>query len=390
MWGDDGDDRIWGQDADDQIFGENGHDDLFGDLGDDQLFGGFGEDAILGDRGGVLGEYVDESDDLSFTVTFTQVPAETYFGLPVGTLDRRTDLLADTEAGNWMFSDDSPAPHAGLTEGGSDRIRGGPDRDSVHAGFGDDLANGDSGGDEVFGAHGADVIWGGRGCDPNLGDTCTADDLSDRDDDGNISNGEKWLDHVFGGTGATDGPSIEGALGADLLDWNPRGSHDPGTGCTTAQWPEETPGTTLDPCAWFEMTEKHDANPANDQHHHGTDWIYGGWDRDILQADVGANGPNPGDRLLDWNGAFNLYTHCNAAYGGFNDVRQHSPTMNDWFTKLAYGSGASRDADDSSTPGSSAFRELAYVYQADIRDHGAGRAYPTTPGHFDDPVACSD
>jgi hypothetical protein len=23
-----------------------------------------------------------------------------------------------------------------------------------------------------------------------------------------------------------------------------------------------------------------------------------------------------GDRLIDWNGAYNLFTHCNAAYGG--------------------------------------------------------------------------
>lgn len=54
----------------------------------------------------------------------------------------------------------------------------------------------------------------------------------------------------------------------------------------------------------------------NNQHHQGIDWIYGGWDRDIMQADVADNGPNPGDRLLDWSGAFNLYTHCNAAHGG--------------------------------------------------------------------------
>jgi len=78
------------------------------------------------------------------------------------------------------------------------------------------------------------------------------------------------------------------------------------------------------------MTNNDDdtADPAtvrNNQHHDGTDWMYGGWDRDVLQGDVAANGPNPGDRLIDWVGAYNLYTSCNAAYGGFNDVRQHSP-----------------------------------------------------------------
>jgi hypothetical protein len=217
-----------------------------------------------------------------------------------------------------------------------------------------------------------------------LGDTCAAADLSDR------GVGDKWIDHVFGGVGAVSGPSIAGALGSDMLDWNPRGTYAPGTGCTTNPWPQETPGTTLDPCAWFEMVDKHDADPTNNTHHHGTDWQYGGWDRDVLQADVGQNGPNPGDRLLDWSGAYNLYTHCNAAYGGFNDVRQQSPSMNEWLTKLAYGAGAGRDADDSSTASSAAYRELAYVYHPDIKDHGSGKAYPTTPGHFDDPVACTD
>jgi len=121
--------------------------------------------------------------------------------------------------------------------------------------------------------------------------------------------------------GALDGPSIQGALGADLLDWNPRGTYAPGTGCTTNSWPQTTPGgTTLDPCAWFEMTDKNDGTVANNQHHHGTDWLYAGWDRDILQGNIAQNGPNPGDRLLDWAGAYNLYTHCNAAYGGYNDV----------------------------------------------------------------------
>jgi len=92
-----------------------------------------------------------------------------------------------------------------------------------------------------------------------------------------------------------------------------------------------TAGVTVDPCLWFLLTEKQDdAEPgglANNQHHQGTDWIYGGWDRDVMQADVAQNGPNPGDRLIDWNGAFNLYTHCNAAYGGFNDERE-----NGWWT----------------------------------------------------------
>ena len=43
----------------------------------------------------------------------------------------------------------------------------------------------------------------------------------------------------------------------------------------------------VDPCLWFEMTEKTNDNavPVADNQHQGTDWIYGGWDRDVLQAD---------------------------------------------------------------------------------------------------------
>ncbi len=78
-----------------------------------------------------------------------------------------------------------------------------------------------------------------------------------------------------------------------------------------------------------------------------------------MQADRAQNGPNPGDRLIDWNGAYNLFSHCNAAYGGFNDVRQHSPAMQNFLQVLAWGSGAGRAATDVTTAGTSAYRELA-------------------------------
>jgi hypothetical protein len=78
------------------------------------------------------------------------------------------------------------------------------------------------------------------------------------------------------------------------------------------------------------------------------------------------------------------------AYGGFNDIRQHSPDLNEFLTKLAWASGAGQTLPDVTTQGTSAYRELAFVYTPDMRDHGSGKAYPTTPGHFDDPVSCSD
>jgi hypothetical protein len=112
-----------------------------------------------------------------------------------------------------------------------------------------------------------------------------------------------------------------------------------------------------------------------------------------MQGDQSANGPNPGDRLIDWSGVYNLYSHCNAAYGGYNDVRIPSPAMQTFLQEWATGIGAGRPASggtaDVLTPGTSAYDELALVYTGDGKDHGTGSAYPTTPGHFDDANACS-
>jgi hypothetical protein len=107
----------------------------------------------------------------------------------------------------------------------------------------------------------------------------------------------------------------------------------------------------------------------------------------VLQGDVADNGPNPGDRLLDWTGAYNLYTHCNAAYGGFNDVRQFSPAMQNFLEQLAYGTGVGSSLADVQNPRSSAYRELALVYTKDVNQN-SGSAYPTTPGHFDQ-ISCA-
>jgi hypothetical protein len=104
---------------------------------------------------------------------------------------------------------------------------------------------------------------------------------------------------------------------------------------------------------------------------------------------VADNGPNAGDRLLDWNGTYNLYSHCNAAYGGYNDVRQHSPDMQTFLQKWAYSTGAGQGSGDVTTSGTSAFDELALAYPGSDNAHASGAAFPSTPGHFDDPNACT-
>ena len=383
MFGDAGQDVLYGQDGNDTLQGGTDDDDLYGELGADLLYGDEGEDSILGDRGGVQDRY--ETGARSVTSTLTQPPALTYLSRRSGSVSREADLLHDVNGTDFVGSATSaPMPLDGITFGGADRIRGGDGHDSIHAGAGDDLANGDSGGDSVFGDRGDDVLWGG------LGRACAAADAACLADPG--ASGE-WIDNLVGGKNA------------DVIDWRPRGVYGTGptfTGrtCSTSAIPVTTKkdGTT-DPCAWFEMTERADddaASPstlANNQHHQGVDWVYGGWDRDVMQGDLSENGPHPGDRLIDWSGVYNLYSHCNAAYGGFTDVRIPAPAVlafvQQWSTGLGAGRPGSPGTPDVLTAGTSAYDELALVYTGDDKAHGTGSAYPTTPGHFDDANACS-
>jgi len=403
MWGDGGDDTMWGQDGNDTMRGGDNDDNMYGELGDDTMFGENGNDAMLGDRGGIVDQYEDGSRQ--YAIDVTQVPKVHYDGFVAGTVTRTTDLQHDINGDVFVGSSTSAAmPHRGDTEGGVDRMRGGNGEDAMHGGFGDDLMNGDSGGDELFGDDGADLVWGGKGCDAAI-DTlannagCFTGGLFDPSGRGN---GDNRVDYLLGGKGGTSAESIAGSSGSDLLDWHPRGTYGvPGPNtCAAGAWPQtfgngskNNPLITEDPCSWFEMTDLNDADVSNNQHHQGIDWMYGGWDRDVLQGDVADNGPNPGDRLLDWNGAYNLYTHCNSAYGGYNDVRQHSPSwqnfLQQWVFSLGAGQLTTDAANGTAGVGTSAFDELALVYPGVDNDHGSGSAYPTTPGHFDNPNACA-
>jgi Ca2+-binding RTX toxin-like protein len=411
LFGDDGDDTMYGQDLNDVMFGGNADDDMYGEMGDDQLYGENGDDAMSGDRGGFVDRYEDGSRAAGAVYDNSQVPKIHYEGFLAGSVTRQYDLQHDVigdsfvdNAGNVIGTQAVPPavmPLNGLANGGNDRLRGGNGHDSMHGGVGDDLMNGDSGGDIVFGDDGADVLWGGKGCDAAVDTIVTSADCFTGGvfDPSARGTKDRMVDYILGGKGATTGPSVDpntGALGSDVIDWRPRGSADtPGTTCTnTSAWPVQTGPKknpfTIDPCSWFEMTNITAAdNTADNQHHQGIDWQYGGWDRDILQADVADNGPNLGDRLLDWNGTYNLYTHCNSAYGGFNDVRQHSPAHQTFLQLWTYTLGGGQVAADAQTAGRSAYDELALVYPGADNAHGSGSAFPSTPGHFDDPNACA-
>jgi Ca2+-binding RTX toxin-like protein len=448
IYGDAGDDTLWGQDGNDWMRGGDGNDDMYGESGQDRMFGDEGQDAMLGDRGGIVDTYINgtpggNSTDARFpttTITLNNPPAITYTDFIAGTVDRRVDLLHDIDGASFVGSGaTNPMPLNGASFGDNDVMRGGDGKDTMHGGYGDDIMNGDSGGDTLYGDDGADVIWGGRGCDPAsrddpvpAGQSCNyPNSAADEGTPGAFLNTRNSVetvpgtnttftlfdgevDYMFGGHGGTSPASIAGASGADIIDWRPRGTglhpgpgSDPNSTCANdTLWPaqpgtagKKTPVPPIDPCEWLIDTNTNDdpavsANPAtdptiqNNQTHQGIDWEYGGWDRDVLQADVADNGPNPGDRLDDWNGTYNLYTHCNSAYGGYNDVRNSNPATTNFILTWAMATGAGQiGTNDIGTPGTSAFDEVAFVYNSD-NNANSGQNYPTTPGHFDAPNSC--
>ena len=341
LLGDAGDDVQLAGDGNDTLYGGDNDDDQYGELGDDRLFGEAGEDAMVGDRGVITNRLVTTP---GATVTLNSPPAISFTPYAAHPLDRRVDLNDD--------GDGAPLQAPGMTTGGNDYLRGGADHDSLHGAAGNDLMNGDSGGDYLFGADGVDVMWGGKGrecSDP-------ADLLCSNERGINDAN----VDYLFGGTGLKTDP-VTG--GADILDFRPR------------------PG--VDPASWFEATDSRATDPMSaHQHHQGIDWIYGGWDRDVMQANVADNGPNQGDKLMDWTGAYNLYLHCPSAYGGYNDVRLFSPSLQTFLQQLAFSLGAGKSLADVQSKGTSGYNELALVFNADVRAN-SGSAFPGTPGHFD-------
>lgn len=348
-----GDDYQWGQDGGDTQYGDADNDDQHGELGADRMFGGDGEDAMIGDRGVITDDRLrtDDPDDIRQFTYDTKGPAfVSYTAFRPGSLHRFVDLKSDGDGD--VDGDGNAVEKPGQTAGGGDYMRGGDGRDSIHGAFGDDVANGDSHGDAVYGDDGADALWGGRG-NP---DSANPDSRGTDD---------AFVDYLFGGHGGD--PRINQGVvtgGADILDYRPR------------------PGQ--DPAAWFEATNTDAAHPgvADNQHNHGVDMIYGGWDRDVLQANLGSNGPDRGDRLFDWAGNYNLFTHCHASYGGDNDIRSHSPKIQELMQRMAFGTGAGTSLADVQSASSSAYRELALVYNQDVK-HNSGGAYPTTPGHFE-------
>jgi hypothetical protein len=100
-----------------------------------------------------------------------------------------------------------------------------------------------------------------------------------------------------------------------------------------------------------------------------------------MQADQAANGPDPGDRMADWAGAYNVFYVCPAGYGDFTIVRIGSPSARAFLQDYAEASGAF----DPATNGTSGFRDVGYVFNNE-RGQNSNPPHPDHPGHF----TCAD
>lgn len=307
-----GSDVIRGNGGDDDLYGQ--HDDgadttlsgvgcidgetldaTSGQFAGDLICGDAGEDAIVADEGFVSSIRAEDRGDTERVATNSPFIDETIH--ESGTVIREV-LLEEIAAG------------------GDDVVFGGDDRDHIHLGAGDDLANGGAGNDAVFGGNGNDDLWGGPG-----------------------------HDRIYGG------------FGEDSIDVKPR-TADP-----------------ADPASWWVVAPLVDRDgPVTTN---GKDTHYGGWDADELQADEGDAGTVPGDRLVDWQGAYNAYYVCDGAYGAGRVEREFSPNMVEVWQRLAHGDGAFEVL----TEGASGEVELALVSRQEVNDN-TRPTHPNHPGHF--------
>lgn len=324
--------------GDDFIAGNGGHDEMYGQAGADMVEGEYGSDAMVGDLGLVTTELLGDGDAnvLCGDPQFLE-PQQPFVGEDIcvdGTLFRQVELFAfdDTQVG---------------VVDASDVMIGGDGDDWMHGGAGADLIQGDGDG-------GAEIV------DPDADYTTDVTDPNPASADkdrifGGDSNGHGSVDTVSGGDGDVTwggrGDDYTWAgNGDDMIDVRPDGTY-------PATW-----------AAWAE---------ADVESYHGIDVSYGGWDQDAAQANVAANGPIAGDRVLDWAGVYNVTYLCPATYGAYVTVRGQPPQLIQWVIDLAAASGAVDPGD----PGSSGYNEVAMVYKTDVKNN-TNPIYPGTPGHF--------
>lgn len=324
--------------GDDHMTGDDGNDEMYGQLGDDFVLGSAGDDALIGDLGQVQVDLVGDSaaDPAPATIVSNSPRWEAAVN-QVGSLRWDTELYAaDTSAGG---------------VGGNDVLLGYDGRDVAFGGPGNDVINGDGDGVEET-------------LDPTQSEFSHITDIDATTVDDDVLFGGDDADAIWGGRGN----DVEyGGWGDDHLDVRPRDEPDNGRkGKQLEIYPRDRP-------AWFTY-----AFPENFQ---DVDFMYGGWDRDAHQADQAANGPDPGDRMADWAGGFNVFYVCPAGYGDFTITRSGAPAIRAFLQELAEANGAI----DAATEGSSGFRDIAYVF-TNQRGQNSHPPHPDHAAHF----TCAD
>ncbi|MBD2412417.1 DUF4347 domain-containing protein [Nostoc calcicola FACHB-3891] len=179
LYGGNSDDTLDGGVGNDSLYGENGNDRLIGGIGNDYLFGGVGDDVL---DGGAGTDYLNESSNVNFTLTNTQLSglgSDTLISIEQVTL---TGGISDNILNASAFSLGKVYLYGGIGndtlnggagndylygEDNSDRLTGGAGNDYLYGGNGDDLLNGGAGNDYLYGQGGADifVLASGNGTD---------------------------------------------------------------------------------------------------------------------------------------------------------------------------------------------------------------------------------
>jgi Ca2+-binding RTX toxin-like protein len=286
---------------------------MHGDADQDEMYGQLGDDFMAGDDG-------DDAmvGDLGLiTTTIEDGSREQVITIPAPFFEETIYGIGTLTRRTLLYSDQQ-----GDGAEGNDTMLGGAGDDNLHGVAGNDFMNGNGDNDHLFGGDGDDAAWGGTG-----------------------------NDHLYGG------------YHDDHLDVVPREAREVGHGNNTTLFP-------ADPPEWFTY------GPALDSFQ-DIDIIYGGWDQDALQADVGGPGPVPGDRLVDWAGGYNVYYVCPPAYGEGLITRMLNPALIAFLQQLSEADGAV----DTATSGTTGFRELAMVFPSEIR-FNSHPPHPDHPGHF--------
>lgn len=237
-----------------------GPDRIVGGDGADTLWGSAGDDVIIGGVGGTgTGGYVDRIDGREGADC---IVAD---GGQVAIVDGACRIVADQ------------------TTGENDWITGGAGADTIHAGSGDDRADGnsDSGSDTD-----PDTVWGGLGVDLVLGGG--GNDTLAGDEGGDTIDGQDGDDVISGGDG---GDTIRGGKGADRIA---------GDGGNDSIWGAESAQALVDGGDIVDGGAGVDTIVGG----HGDDWIAGGEGDDSVKGDDGADqvfGGAGGD-LVEGNG----------------------------------------------------------------------------------------